>query len=43
MAIASIPVYLVRIAREERMMVSSFGEAYLRYREKTKTLIPYIY
>jgi protein-S-isoprenylcysteine O-methyltransferase Ste14 len=38
--LASVWVYLVRIPQEERMMIETFGEAYLAYKEKTGGLFP---
>jgi protein-S-isoprenylcysteine O-methyltransferase Ste14 len=34
---------VVRIPREERMLVEAFGDEYKEYRKKTKRLVPYIY
>jgi protein-S-isoprenylcysteine O-methyltransferase Ste14 len=39
---ASIPLYVVRIPREEEMMLDKFGEEYRRYMERTGRLVPRI-
>ena len=41
--LALIPVFLNRIRIEERMLIEEFGDAYRRYREATKKLIPFIF
>jgi protein-S-isoprenylcysteine O-methyltransferase Ste14 len=35
-----LPVYLVRVPREERMMLDHFGEAYRTYMQRTGGIIP---
>ena len=40
---ALIPLVLNRIRIEERMLTDEFGDAYRRYREATKKLIPFIF
>ena len=35
-----LPTYLLRVPREERMMVEHFGEAYRRYMERTGRVVP---
>jgi len=40
---ALIPVFLIRIRIEERMLIDEFGDAYWMYRESTSKLIPFIY
>jgi len=40
---ALIPVFLLRIKIEERLLIEEFGDAYLMYKEATSTLIPFIY
>lgn len=35
-----LPVYLVRVPREEQMMLDHFGEAYRAYTERTGRVIP---
>ena len=41
--LALIPVFLIRIRLEERMLTEEFGDAYRRYRKTTRKLIPFIY
>jgi protein-S-isoprenylcysteine O-methyltransferase Ste14 len=41
--LALIPILLIRIRIEERLLVEEFGEAYRAYRKQTRTLIPFIY
>jgi protein-S-isoprenylcysteine O-methyltransferase Ste14 len=36
-------LFFVRVAKEERMMLETFGPQYTTYMERTKRLIPYIY
>jgi len=38
-----IPVFLIRMGLEERMLTEEFGDAYLTYKEATSKLIPFIY
>lgn len=38
--VLSIPLYVVRIPKEEQMMVEHFGEEYRAYRSRTGRLIP---
>jgi protein-S-isoprenylcysteine O-methyltransferase Ste14 len=40
--VASIPLYVVRIPREEVMMVDQFGDEYRRYMERTGRVVPRI-
>jgi protein-S-isoprenylcysteine O-methyltransferase Ste14 len=40
---ALIPVFLLRIKIEERLLIEEFGDAYLTYKESTSKLIPFIY
>jgi len=35
-----LPLYLMRVPREERTMLEQFGEQYLRYQKRTGRLIP---
>ena len=35
-----LPVYLVRVAREERMMLDHFGDEYRAYMNRTGTIMP---
>jgi protein-S-isoprenylcysteine O-methyltransferase Ste14 len=39
----SIPLYLIRIPKEERMMIEHFGEEYRQYISRTGRLIPRVY
>ncbi len=38
--VASLPLYVVRIPREEEMMLDQFGEEYRRYAERTGRVVP---
>lgn len=38
-----LPIVIVRIAREERMLVERFGSAYAAYRRRTWRLLPGLY
>ena len=40
---ANVPVFLVRIRIEERLLSEEFGDAYRMYKQKTKKLLPFIY
>jgi protein-S-isoprenylcysteine O-methyltransferase Ste14 len=40
---AMIPVFLIRIKIEERLLAEEFGDAYRTYKEATCKLIPFIY
>lgn len=40
MMIAFLPLYLIRMPREEQMMLDHFGDAYRRYMQQTGRLIP---
>lgn len=39
-ALLFLPFYLVRVAREERMMLENFGEEYQEYMKKTGRVVP---
>ena len=41
--VLSIPLYLVRIPKEEQMMIEHFGEEYCSYMSRTGRLIPRIW
>ena len=41
--ILSVPLYLVRIPKEEQMMLEHFGEEYRAYKSRTGRLIPRMY
>jgi protein-S-isoprenylcysteine O-methyltransferase Ste14 len=36
-------VFLVRIPREEKLMLQTFGEQYVRYQRKVPRLVPFVY
>ena len=40
MLLSSLPVYLLRVPREERMMLDYFGEAYREYMSRTGRIVP---
>ena len=40
---ALIPIFLNRIRLEEQLLVEEFQDAYQKYKEATKKLIPFIY
>jgi len=40
---ALIPIFIIRIRIEERMLSDEFGDAYRIYKETTRKLIPFIY
>ena len=39
--VASVPLYVARIPREEEMMLDQFGEEYRRYLERTGRVVPH--
>ncbi len=41
--VLSVPLYLVRIPREEKMMLEHFGEEYREYKNRTGRLIPWMW
>ncbi len=38
-----IPVFLVRIRMEERLLIEEFGDRYRTYKKKTRKLVPFIF
>ena len=38
--VSFLPMYLVRIPQEERMMIDHFGDAYRAYRARTGSILP---
>ncbi|TIT59667.1 MAG: isoprenylcysteine carboxylmethyltransferase family protein, partial [Mesorhizobium sp.] len=36
-------LFLLRVDKEERMMLENFGSQYRAYMEKTKRIVPYLY
>ena len=36
-------LFLLRVDKEERMMLENFGPQYRDYMEKTKRIVPYLY
>lgn len=36
-------LFFIRVPDEEKLMISEFGDEYLRYMRRTKKIIPYIY
>lgn len=38
-----IPIFLIRIRIEERLLVETFGDAYREYQRNTRKLIPFLY
>ena len=38
-----IPIFLVRIRLEERLLTDEFGDAYRAYKEATRKLIPFVF
>jgi protein-S-isoprenylcysteine O-methyltransferase Ste14 len=42
-ALLMIPLFLVRIRLEERLLTEAFHDAYQQYKKSTKKLIPFIY
>jgi protein-S-isoprenylcysteine O-methyltransferase Ste14 len=38
-----VAVLLYRISSEERMLLSELGDDYVRYRRRTRKLIPFVY
>lgn len=38
-----IPIFLIRIRIEERLLVETFGDAYRQYQRTTRRLIPFVY
>lgn len=41
--VLSVPLYLIRIPKEEKMMLEHFGEEYRKYKTRTGRLIPRMY
>jgi protein-S-isoprenylcysteine O-methyltransferase Ste14 len=41
--VSLLPLFLIRLPREEKMMSDHFGEAYSRYKSSTCRLIPFIF
>ncbi len=41
--LALVPMLILRIRFEEKVLASTFGQEYVEYAHKTKKLIPYIY
>jgi protein-S-isoprenylcysteine O-methyltransferase Ste14 len=37
-----LPLYLLRVPREERMMLNEFGEEYRAYMNRTGRIIPHL-
>jgi len=42
-SVTAVSAYIVRIHHEERMMIDSYGDAYVAYRKGTRRLIPFVY
>ena len=40
--IAGLIAFLIRIPQEEKLMIELFGDRYLQYKNRTKTLIPFV-
>jgi protein-S-isoprenylcysteine O-methyltransferase Ste14 len=40
MLVTMLPLYLVRVPREERMLLEQFGDAYRDYMQRTGRIIP---
>ena len=38
-----IPIVLLRVTREERILLDAFGEAYTEYKNQTRSLIPAVF
>lgn len=38
-----LPILLIRIRLEERLLLTAFGEQYQRYQNRTRKLIPFLY
>jgi protein-S-isoprenylcysteine O-methyltransferase Ste14 len=38
-----IPIFLIRIRIEEKLLLETFGDAYREYQKTTRTLIPFVY
>ena len=43
LALLSVPVLNYRIGIEEKMLIEEFGEDYIRFKERTWKLFPFIY
>ena len=41
--VLSVPLYIIRIPKEEQMMLEHFGEEYRAYKSRTGRLIPRVY
>ena len=38
--VAFVPLYFIRVPREERMMLDNFGDAYRAYAARTGRIVP---
>jgi protein-S-isoprenylcysteine O-methyltransferase Ste14 len=38
-----VPIFLIRIRMEERLLMEEFGDAYQAYQAATSKLVPFIY
>jgi protein-S-isoprenylcysteine O-methyltransferase Ste14 len=41
--LALIPLFLIRIRREERLLTEAFGDAYRQYQQRTAKLVPFVH
>lgn len=41
--VAWATLFFLRVRREEKLMIDTFGDEYLRYMERTKRVIPWVY
>jgi protein-S-isoprenylcysteine O-methyltransferase Ste14 len=42
LAVCFLPLYLIRVPREEKMMLENFGEEYRAYMERTGRILPHL-
>ena len=41
--VSLVPLFVFRLPREEKMMHRHFGESYVRYKNETSRLVPFLF